>query len=135
MNIDFTKSIYGYRLQELLCLKSSCYALGWNPAFAISYTTWKIVGTGQCWDFHTFKTVHEVRRDLLGMRTFSWTITKLNILLYPVNPRLRLYSNGLIQPSDSLIRLSLYQWIYSSKITMNSSREVFPKFDRKIPIS
>lgn len=81
MNIDFTKSIYGYRLQELLCLKSSCYALGWNPAFAMSYATWKIVGTGQCWDFHTFQTVHEARRDLFARSKQHFTLPELLELL------------------------------------------------------
>ena len=37
----------------------------------------------------------------LGVRTFSWTD-------YAINPRLRLYSSGLIPPRDNLMRFSLY---------------------------
>ena len=36
-----------------------------------------------------------------GVRTFSWTD-------YAINPRLRLYSSGLIPPRDNLMRFSLY---------------------------
>ena len=37
----------------------------------------------------------------VGVRTFSWTD-------YAINPRLRLYSSGLIPPRDNLMRFSLY---------------------------
>lgn len=37
-------------------------------------------------------------------------------LIYVVSPRLSLYSEGLSDPRDILIRFSLYQWIYESTI-------------------
>ena len=42
-------------------------------------------------------------------------------LFYATNPKFRRYSKGLIAPSDILIRFSLYQCRYSSRIAMNSS--------------
>ena len=37
-------------------------------------------------------------------------------LIYVVSPRLSLYSEGLSDPREILIRFSLYQWIYESTI-------------------
>ena len=42
-------------------------------------------------------------------------------LFYATNPKFRRYSKGLIAPSDILIRFSLYQCRYSSRVVMNSS--------------
>ena len=81
MNIDFSKSICGYRLQELLCLKNSSYGLGWNPASNTPYATWKIVCTGQYWDFHVFQTLHEARQDLFARSMQHFTQPELLDLL------------------------------------------------------
>lgn len=81
MNIDFSKNICGYRLQELLCLKGSCYALGWNPATDMAYATWKIVCTGQYWDLRTFQTLHEARQELFSRSLQHFTQPELLELL------------------------------------------------------
>ena len=42
-------------------------------------------------------------------------------LFYATNPKFRRYSKGLIAPSDILIRFSLYQCRYSSRIVITKA--------------
>jgi len=46
-----------------------------------------------------------------GADNFLDSLSKLESVAYPASPRLCLYSTGLIQPSDSLMRSLLYHWI------------------------
>lgn len=57
--------------------------------------------------------VVEVTSGVGGVRTFSWTG-------YATIPRLCRYSQGLIFPSDVLIRFVLYHSRYLLRISMNS---------------
>ena len=47
---------------------------------------------------------------------------------YAVSPRLARYSRGLSEPREILMRFSLYQWMYSSTVSMNCSMVVACQF-------
>ncbi len=81
MKIDSSKTICGYRLQELIYINKGCFALGWNPDSGMPFATWKMVSTGQSWNFHVFKTLKDARKDLLRRAKSLLSIQELSDLL------------------------------------------------------